>query len=344
MSTTILNYFVTNSSPPQADGVFLAVFYNKPDIKKFIEMLPEKVTLNYIDYRDNLDGHIRLFQECLDAGNTDPLYGMLHECDYYIVQYDPVDAIIKEFVDSYCELHEVEREEVEEMVEEKDEEIREILYDRNREEPGILEQLLKNTSDIELRITRYSNYECIGSWWLISSGHIEYNGYMKQLIDALNLNPAIVKKEFIEREVNIAGRFPDKKDRDGEEYVSYDDFIAELMNMTSGVNQLVVLAKIDARDIVTLAEAKYVTIPRGNTCGMFDTCNGGGSMLVMTLLRDMVIKIGKIPRQSRYDAWSIEVENFAGSAGCYTIRDVYGRGGMFGDRIQVKEDQKISND
>ena len=44
------------------------------------------------------------------------------------------------------------------------------------------------------------------------------------MIDALNLNPAKVKKMLVEKGYSVYGRFPDKKYRDGKEQVSYEQF------------------------------------------------------------------------------------------------------------------------
>ena len=93
---------------------------------------------------------------------------------------------------------------------EHEDEIREEIYDRN--DSDTLKELLKNTDDIPVRVEMLSNYDCINSNWLESQEGYRYKeSYFGDMIDALNLNPAKVKKMLVEKGYTVYGRFPDKK-------------------------------------------------------------------------------------------------------------------------------------
>lgn len=92
---------------------------------------------------------------------------------------------------------------------EHEDEIREEIYDRN--DSDTLKELLKNTDDIPVRVEMLSNYDCINSNWLESQEGYRYKeSYFGDMIDALNLNPAKVKKMLVEKGYTVYGRFPDK--------------------------------------------------------------------------------------------------------------------------------------
>ena len=48
------------------------------------------------------------------------------------------------------------------------------------------------------------------------------------MVDSLNLNPARVKKILTENGYRAYGRFPNRKNRNGKEQVSYEQFYEEL--------------------------------------------------------------------------------------------------------------------
>ena len=43
-------------------------------ISEVLELLPEKISLVYVDQRDSLDEHPALLQDCIHNGNMDALY------------------------------------------------------------------------------------------------------------------------------------------------------------------------------------------------------------------------------------------------------------------------------
>ena len=93
---------------------------------------------------------------------------------------------------------------------EHEDEIREEIYDRN--DSDTLKELLKNTDDIPVRVEMLSNYDCINSNWLESQEGYRYKeSYFGDMIDALNLNPAKVKKMLVEKRLHGIWPVPRKK-------------------------------------------------------------------------------------------------------------------------------------
>ena len=94
-----------------------------------------------------------------------------------------------------------------------------------------------------------TSYDCINSNWLESQEGYRYKeSYFGDMIDALNLNPAKVKKMLVEKGYSVYGRFPDKKYRDGKEQVSYEQFYQELINSCCGANLLTYIGKVNLQE------------------------------------------------------------------------------------------------
>ena len=193
-----------------------------------------------------------------------------------------------------------------------------------------LNQLLKNTGLVNIRIEMGSNYDCINSHWFETSGGGGYEyeqSYFGDMVDQLNLNPAKVKKMLLEHDIKCFGVFPNKKNRDGKEFVSYTDFWQELENSSCGVNQLTFLGRIDLRDLDSkdgYLKPIGVTIPAGNNCGLFSSMQGGGSVMEMKLLRDKKIDLVNpfARNKTKYDTYHLFVEG--DKNGGYGIDQVYG--------------------
>ncbi len=186
--------------------------------------------------------------------------------------------------------------------------------------------------DIPVRICLFSNYDCMNSHWLTSQeGYAYEDHYFGDFIDALNLNPQKVKKLLVEADITVYGRWPNKKSRDGKEYVAYDKLIQEIENTTSGANLLVFLGMLDLYKWVT-TESMVITIPEGNNCGLFDSMYGGGSVLELKLIRDKTIDLkdtGEYPHYGmRYDKEG------------YGVVEVYcAYESIFGDTVTIKKEE-----
>ena len=259
---------------------------------EFVKSLMDKsYTLVWVGYNDNFDNCYDTIQKCLEERSCESLWEKVDEW-YDDAEWEAVHEIFSKLKDECIGFHGFEEEEVEEFFEEHEEEIREEIYNRN--DSDILKELIKNTDDIPVRVEMLSNYDCINSNWLESQEGYRYKeSYFGDMVDALNLNPAKVKKVLVENGYTVYGRFPDKKYRDGKEQVSYEQFYQELVNSCCGANLLTYIGKVS---LTELYEAGFslgeVIIPKGNCCGIFSSMYGGGSLLEMELKKDVRLKLG----------------------------------------------------
>ena len=180
-----------------------------------------------------------------------------------------------------------------------------------------------------------SNYDCINTCWLESQGGFRCReSYFGDMIDTLDLNPAKVKKIFVEKGYTVYGRFPNIKSRDGKEQVSYEDFCQEMENSCCGANLLTYIGIVNLKDLYDAAfKVREVTIPKGNTCGLFSTMYGGGSLIDMELKQDVRIRLDK----ARKDGYGFRphLDNECSKYDC-SIKHVYGvRDVFFGKHISI---------
>ena len=179
------------------------------------------------------------------------------------------------------------------------------------------------------------NYDCINSCWLESQGGYRYKeSYFGDMIDTLHLNPAKVKKALTEKGYTVYGRFPNKKYRDGKEQVSYEDFCQELENSCCGANLLTYIGLVNLRDLYDADfKIKEVIIPKGNTCGLFSSMYGGGSLIEMELKSDVRIRLDKA-RKDGY-GFRLRLDNERSEYDC-SIKHVYGVcDSFFGKQVSI---------
>lgn len=245
----------------------------------FVKSLMEpSYTLVWVDYRDNLDNCRDTIQKCLEERNSESLWEKVDEW-YSDAEWEAVRDIVAKLKDECISSHDFGKEAVEQFFGEYEYEIREEIYSRNSSD--ILKELVKNTDDIPVRVEMLSDYDCINSNWLESQDGYRYEeSYFGDMVDALNLNPARVKKTLKEKGYKTCGRFPDKKHRDGKEQVSYGQFYQELVNSCCGANLLTYIGKVSLKELYdTGFSLKEVIIPKGNCCGLFSSMYGGGAFL-----------------------------------------------------------------
>jgi hypothetical protein len=191
-----------------------------------------------------------------------------------------------------------------------------------------IKQLLKNTGLVNIRVEMLSNYDCINSHWFNTSGGGGYeyvDSYFGAMVDELNLNPAKVKKILLDNEIKAFGSFPNKKNRDGKEFVSYEDFFQEIENSSCGANLLTFVGRVDLRDLYDVEVYDKITeviIPAGNNCGIFSSMQGGGSVMEMKLLRDKKISLIKPFGKTKYDTYHLSVDDDKDAG--YGINQTYG--------------------
>lgn len=302
----------------------------KVTFEEIKDLLPTRTSLYYVDYNDNLDEHTEIIQKCIDDKSCDALYMAIDEWYWDCANYEYYDDELKADI---CRKFDIEDYEAEEILEEFRDEIRDHYY--NVDDSNVLKDLVSNSRPINIRIPLYSNYDCMNSHYF-EGGYAYRESYFGDMVDVLNLNPAKVKKMLLENDVKCYGSFPNYKNRDGKEYVSYADFWQELQNSCCGANLLVFVGKVDIQDLIdNNFELKEVTIPRGNNCGLFSDTFGGGSVLEMELQKDFTIKLD-VPRKkglTKYDSFSLLIDETNG----YSINSVYGVSSkFFGNEIIIK--------
>lgn len=110
--------------------------------EQIIELLPAKTYLYYVDYRDSLDEHLETFQECIDSGNKDALYEKVDE--WYSDDFEALESVENELKSDLAHKYDLEEDEVDELVQEHEDFIRETI--RERDDSDVLKDLLRNTS------------------------------------------------------------------------------------------------------------------------------------------------------------------------------------------------------
>lgn len=298
-----------------------------PEVEKelydiFISKLDESYSLVYTDYRDTLGGYPKEIQECIDSNNDCHLY------DTVLSMYDEAihDNSIEEFEELVKQIEkDVKYEKYWEVLPNfnNSDSFWGVIYaiqDRNESEP--LKECLGRT-EMRCRIELNSNYESLASNWDTGNTY-SYDGYFKQMVDLLCLNPANIKKEFLKSGLYVTGRWPNLKSRDGKEVVKYEDLAQEMAHQTSYC-RLTFMTMLPLKSLYdnNFETPEYIIIPKGNDCGMYSSWVGGGSLLEMTLQRDLKIPYKKMLGANNYDNMRILVdERGAGNGDC--IDEVYG--------------------
>lgn len=114
----------------------------KIKLEEVIDLLPKKVYLCEIDYRDSFDENHELMQKCIDEND---LYPLEDACEFWDCEYDSMDYYAKELAKDLVREFDVEDDEADEIVEEFREKINDELRERNQSDP--ISDMLRNTSD-----------------------------------------------------------------------------------------------------------------------------------------------------------------------------------------------------
>jgi len=288
----------------------------------FIGKLDEEYHLVYTHYNDAFDHSPKVIQECMEAHDLYPIYetidDWISECQYDVslqIIYDLRDNILKDC--KHSELHEY----MKEWIDDADniDHLRFLIMERDNSDP--IKEIIGRTR-LRARITQFTNFDCLPSNWGMRNA-CHYEDYFKDIIDILCLNPAIVKQTFIKTGINAVGRFPNLKYRNGKEAVEYTDFAREVHNQHCYCN-LVFMGILPIKSMYSNGFKEYqkIVIPKGNSCGFYSWWNGGGSLLSMTLKRDLVLSV-KIPKKTEYDRFELDVDERNCGNG-YCIDEAYG--------------------
>lgn len=152
-------------------------------------------------------------------------------------------------------------------------------------------EYIKGTNEIPIRVSIHSNWDMINSQWLENqSGYSYKDNYLKTMIDVLNLNPYKVGELLKEKEYNVIDNFTNLKEREGKEKVNYEDFITELENDSCG-GCLTFLGYISLEDLIEKEfKINKITIPTECSCGIFNSFAGGGSLMEIETTKEIVLE------------------------------------------------------
>ncbi len=295
-------------------------------------LMDENYTLVWVDYRESFNENRDLLQQRLEKQGCEELWSKVEDW-YNDAEWEATREIIRKLKRECIDFYDFGKDEVEAFFEEHDDEIRDEI--RERDNSAVVNNLIKNTDDIPIRVEMLSDFDCINSNWFESQGGYRYEeSYFGDMVDALKLNPAKVKKMLSDKGYKIYGRFPDKKCRNGKEQVSYEDFYQELINSCCGANLLTYIGLVNLRDLYDADfKIKEVIIPKGNTCGLFSSMYGGGSLIEMELKSDVRIRLDKA-RKDGY-GFRLRLDNERSKYDC-SIKHVYGvSDSFFGKRVSI---------
>ena len=229
-------------------------------------VMEDSYTLVWVNYDDNLNENLDVIETCMKEKSAMTLYD---KTDYWYqdARWHGVSQILDD-IKSSCIDEGFDEDVVVEFMDDNRDDIVNIIYERD--DSDALGDLLKNTDDIPVRIEMLSNYDCINSHWLESQGGYVYpDSYFGDMVDALNLNPAKVKRFLTEKGIAVYGRCHYRRSRDGKELVSYEDFHRELVNSCCGANLLTYIGKINLKELYESGfSVAKVTIPKDNYCGI----------------------------------------------------------------------------
>lgn len=292
-------------------------------------VMEDSYTLVWVNYDDNLNENLDVIETCMKEKSAMTLYDKTDDW-YRDARWHGVSQILED-IKSNCIDDGFDEDTVEEFMDDNRDDIVNIIYERD--DSDALGDLLKNTDDIPVRVEMLSNYDCINSHWLESqSGYVYPDSYFGDMVDALNLNPAKVKRSLAEKGISVYGRCHYRKSRDGKELVSYEDFYRELVNSCCGANLLIYIGKINIKELYEsdFSVAK-VTIPKDNYCGIFSSMYGGGSVLDMKLREDVTLEL----KIEDYHGHRLLIDN-PRKRYDYSIGHVYGvSDSFFGETVKL---------
>ena len=152
------------------------------------------------------------------------------------------------------------------------------------------EQLARNTSNLRVRIRLESDYDSLPPCYYMRN-EIEMDSYFGELITALQICPQTAKKYFISKGWTATGKFPSKPKLTP--LVSIEDLYDEICN-NNGYSSLTFYGRVSMTNVWNLdGKPLKAVIAKGERCRLFSSGDGSGSILGMTLLRDVTLDLDK---------------------------------------------------
>jgi len=184
---------------------------------------------------------------------------------------------------------------------------------------------LYDKSKPKIVIPCYTDKETILSNWDAACNDGYAYDDLKSVLRIMGLNPKMLKKYMLRRNIRVIGEYPDIEYEDYP-VISYGDMCHLLENTTSNGNTLTFVCTADLNDFINNNPQKpqEVKISKGTYCTLFDAHNGGGSIMVTTV-RDIVLPL----TGEGYEA-SVRHDY----KGRYSVEEVYG-GDYYYQEIQI---------
>ncbi|MDR0864900.1 MAG: hypothetical protein LBO74_08215 [Candidatus Symbiothrix sp.] len=284
----------------------------------FTENLKKSYSLVFTDYKDTYEDAPEIIQQCMDENSAEPLYDNLWDAEArYEGSLYELQSLTDEILANkkYSPIHDY----LDDWLEDNREQILQYIEERDDSDP--IAEMLSRTR-LRGRATLYTNYDCFPSNYAMGNTYC-YAEYFKDMIDVLYLNPALVKKTFNEHGIDTIGRWPNLSYRNRKEAVLYKAFANEMLNQCC-FGLLTFMGMLPLTDLYHSGFQKHkkIVVPKGNFCGMFNSWNGGGSLMNMELQRDLIIPT-IFPQKTKYDNCSACVDESRCNNG-YCINEVYG--------------------
>ena len=217
----------------------------KVTLEQITELLPEKTSLVYVDYRDSLDEHTDLIQKCVHANNFDALYEKEDEW-YGESAYQSIKDYTKQLRKDLRAKYDLSKSEAKELIEEYEDAIKDVIYSRCNDDT--IKDLLRNTSG---PISHYDTaYEVESGSWQWSEAEVR-----------------------LER-IKIKNLLSIKKS-------DYDAGIDMMIRQASYGGNLLVFFKMDVEDFIRNEqdpEIKSIKFKNAHI-GIIDHCNGSGDCM-----------------------------------------------------------------
>ena len=295
---------------------------NQQILQAFTGEMQEKYQLVYIHYDETFDNHPETVQTCMEKQKMYPLFEMTD--DWFIdCRYENCLVIIDEMKDrflsdeQYVSIHPYIEDWLD--IDDNKDNLRYCIEERDYSEP--IRELISRTR-FRARITQYSNFDALpAAYDMLHTYH--YKDYFKNIVDTLHLNPAKVKDMLIKKGMNAEGNWINLMYRNGREAVEYDDFANEVQNQNCYCF-LVFMGMFPLKDMYEYGFEKYhqIIVPKGNSCGLYSSYSGSGSLFGMELKRDLVLPL-RLPGKTKHDRFDLDVDERNCNNG-YCIDDVYG--------------------
>jgi hypothetical protein len=111
--------------------------------KKIFKLLPKRVSLTYIDYRDSIEDH-GVINKVVKENDLSPIWDAYDDC-FMDQQWDSVKYILDELISDIQNKFDIDEQEAEEIVERYNEELKDKIY--SLDDSDWVKDLLNNTGD-----------------------------------------------------------------------------------------------------------------------------------------------------------------------------------------------------